>query len=94
MLKVVDGIFMSKLRYGLQLYGKVRTSISDPECAEFKSIQVIQNNLMIFLNGSKIKDMVSISSLLKKFGMILVNQRNAKVNLEEIWKSINAEDYP
>jgi hypothetical protein len=44
-LKVVDGIFTSKLRYGLQLYGKVRSKESDPECADFKAIQVVQNNL-------------------------------------------------
>ena len=29
-LKVVDGMFTSKLRYGLQLYGKVRSKDSDP----------------------------------------------------------------
>ena len=72
-LKVVDGIFTSKLRYGLHLLGKVRTTSSDPECAEFKAIQICQNNLMRSLNGSKIKDMISISTLLKKFGMLSVN---------------------
>ena len=94
MLKVVDGIFTSKLRYGLQLCGKVRLKESDPECADFKAIQFIQNNLMRSLNGSKISDRVSINSLLKKFGMLSVNQLNAKVKLEEIWKASNIEDYP
>ena len=94
MLKVVDGIFTSKLRYGLQLFGKVRTSSSDSESAEFWAIQIIQNNLLRSLNGSKIKDMVSISSLLKKYNMLSVNQLNAKVKLQEVWKALNLEDYP
>ena len=91
---MVDGLFTSKLRYGLQLYGKVRTKDSDPENEEFKSIQLVQNNLMRALNGTKVKDMISISSLLSKFGMLSVNQLNAQVKLAEIWKAINVEDYP
>ena len=93
-LKVVDGIFTSKLRYGLQLLGKVRTLESDPEGADFKAIQLLQNNLMRCLNGTKVKDMVSTNSLLKKFNMLSVNQLNAKVKLVEIWKALNVEDYP
>ena len=93
-LRVVDGLFTSKLRYGLQLYGKVRTKDSDPMCEDFKNLQIIQNNLLRSLNGSKIKDMVSISYLLTKFGMLSVNQLNAQVKLAEIWKVLNVEDYP
>ena len=81
---MVDGLFTSKLRYGLQLYGKVRTKDSDPENEEFKSIQLVQNNLMRALNGTKVKDMISISSLLSKFGMLSVNQLNPQVKLAEI----------
>ena len=46
------------------------------------------------LNGSKIKDIISSSSLLEKFKMLSVNQLNAKVKLMEIWKAKNVEDYP
>ena len=93
-LKLVDGIFMSKLRYGLQLYGKVRMETSDQECAELKGIQLIQNNLLRSLNGSKIKDMVFISSLLTKFNMSSVNQINCQIKLLEVWKALNMPNYP
>ena len=43
--KLVDGLFTSKIRYGLQLLGQVRTKAEDPECADFKAIQLIQNKL-------------------------------------------------
>ena len=92
-LKVVDGLFTSKLRYGVQLYGKVRTSAADPECAEFKAIQIIQNNLMRSLSGNKIKDMISITSLTTKLNMLSVNQLNASIKLLEIWKASNVKDY-
>ena len=93
-LKMVDGIFTSKLRYGLQLMGKVRTSIEDQETAEFKAIQVVQNNLLRLLNGTKTKDMVSIPVMLKKFNMLSANQLNASMKLLEVWKAINLPDYP
>ena len=82
------------MRYGLQLYGKVRTMSSDPECEDFKDIQLVQNNLLRSLNGTRVKDMVSIASLLKKFNLLSVNQLNANIKLVEIWKALNVDDYP
>ena len=67
LMKVVDGIFMSKVRYGLQLYGKVRLTDEDPTNAYFGDIQLVQNDLLRLLNGSKVKDMISIKSMLTKF---------------------------
>ena len=93
-LKLVDGLFTSKLRYGVQLLGKVRTSNEDPECQIFKDIQLVQNNLLRTLNGSKIKDRVSIQQMLEKFNMLSANQLNASVKLLEIWKALNVKDYP
>jgi hypothetical protein len=93
-LRLVDGIFMSKLRYGIQLLGKVRTTIEDPVSADFKEIQLIQNDLLRVLNGSKIKDMVSISTMLNKFNMLSANQINASIKLLEIWKALSVANYP
>ena len=93
-LKLVGGLFTSKLRYGLQLNGKVRISSSDPICEDFKEIQLIQNNLLRSLNDSKLRDMVSITSMLTRFGMSSVNQLNAQCKLLEIWKALNVGDYP
>jgi hypothetical protein len=76
---------MSKLRYGLQLCGKVRTKESDPECNDFKAIQLIQNKLLQSLNGSKIKYMIPTSFLLTKYSIL--TQLNAQIKLVEIWKS-------
>ena len=93
-LKLVDGLFTSKIRYGLQLTGRARMTNEDPECAAFKAIQTIQNNLMRTLNGTKTRDKISIKSLLKKFGMLSVNQINASIKLLEIWKALNDNQHP
>jgi exonuclease III len=93
-LKLVDGLFTSKIRYGLQLLGRVRTRAEDPECADLNAIQLIQNKLLRSLNGTLLKDRVTTSSLLVKFGVLSVNQLNAQIKLLEIWKAINVEGYP
>ena len=93
-LKVVDGLFNSKIRYGLQLIGKARLDSNDPECADFKAIQLVQNKLLRALNCSKLKDKISTKSLLEKFGFLSVNQLNAQVKLLEMWKALNVIDYP
>ena len=93
-LKLVDGLFMSKVRYGLQLYGKVRRSEDSSKCEDFNSIQKIQNDLMRYLAGCQLKDKVSIRSLLDKLNMVSVNQLNAQIKLLEMWKSLHVEDYP
>ena len=45
--KMVDGLFTSKINYGLQLYGKVRTENTDPTNGDIKAIQKVQNKLII-----------------------------------------------
>ena len=59
-LKLVNGLFMSKIRYGLQLYGKMRLVEEDPTGGDLKAIQIVQNDLIRVLNGTKVKDKVSI----------------------------------
>ena len=72
----------------------MRLTNEDPECSAFKAIQIIQNNLMRTLNGSKTSDKISIKSMLEKFGMLSVNQINTSIKLLEIWKALNDDQHP
>ena len=85
---------MSKIRYGLQLIGSVRMSDSDPTNYEMESIQKCQNKMLRILNGTKISDKVSTKSMLTKMNMLSVNQINAQIKLNEIWKSTHIPNYP
>ena len=62
--------------------------------SDFKAIQLVQNKLLRTLNGTKIKDKVSISSMLDKFSMLSVNQLNAGIKLLEMWKALKVDNYP
>ena len=94
LVKVVDGLFTSKINYGLQLYGKVRMSNVDLKNGDLKSIQKVQNKMVRFLNGKTLKDKIHTKVLLEQANLLSVNQLNAKVKLIEVWKALNIEDYP
>ena len=94
LLKVIDGLFTSKIRYGLQLLGRVRLRESDPVNQDLQAIQKIQNKLLRHLNHSRLKDKIRTSDLLEKFKMLSINQLNAQIKLTEMWKAINLQNYP
>ena len=94
LLKISDSLFTSKIRYGLQLLGSVRWLESDPINQDFQAIQKCQNKLLRVLNGTKISDKVSTKSMLLKFKIKSVNQINAQIKLNEMWKSVNIVNYP
>ena len=94
LLKLVDGIFTSKIHYGIQLLGKVRMCDNDPTNKDFDNIQKIQNKLVRMLTKTSLTDKVSTASLLKKCNMLSVNQLNGQIKIQEIWKSLNIKDYP
>ena len=94
-MSIVHSLWVSKLRYGLQLCTRVQIlTEGDKKCMKMKSLQLTQNRLLRALNGSKIKDKVSVISLLKKFNLLSVNQLAAQIKLIEVWKSLNIQDYP
>ena len=66
LMKLVDGLFMSKIRYGLQLLGKVRLNESDPINKDMECIQKVQNKLLRLLTNTRLLDMVSTATLQTK----------------------------
>ena len=51
LLKIVDGLFTSKIKYGMQLYGNVRRNEKDQINSDIQSIQKIQNKPVRLING-------------------------------------------
>ena len=87
--KVVDSIWTSKLRYGLQLYAKVRTNNECPTSAIMENLQKTQNKLIRTLENVRLKDRNRTSDMLTKNKMLSVNQLQAQVKLTELWKAVN-----
>ena len=92
--KVVDSIWTSKLRYGIQLYAKVRTSSECPSSKVMEDLQKTQNKLVRTLENVRIKDKNKTSDMLTKHKMLSVNQLQAQVKLTELWKVVNTDNNP
>ena len=94
LINVIHSLWMSKLRYGLQLCLKVRITESDTRTSAHKSLQKTQNRMLRALNRSRIKDRVSAKSMLEKYDLLSVNQLAATIKLTEVWKINNQEGHP
>ena len=92
--KLVDSLYTSKIRYGLQLFGKVRIEEDDPKQKLLSTLQVTQNKLARFLNGCNISDKINNKTIFENTKLTSVNQLNAQIKLLEVWKSQNNKDYP
>ena len=85
---------MSKIRYGIQLLGNVRTKADESEQKNLGSIQVAQNKLARFLNGNKLLDKIPNHQIYKELNLISVNQINAQTKLLDVWKAHQFERHP
>ncbi len=94
MKKMVESMWMSKLRYGLQLCTRVRTREDDKKTENMKMTQIVQNKMLRMLDNSKIKDKRSIKEMLEKFDLLSVNQTAAQIKLSEAWKASKDSSYP
>ena len=88
---MVHSLWISKLRYGLQLCLKVRLTEADTKSSISKALQKTQNRMLRAISGAKVKDHVSIKSMLEKHNLLSVNQLAAKIKLMEVWKMLNKE---
>ena len=93
-MQIVQALWMSKLRYGLQLCNQVRVKASDSLNSNMKAVQVAQNKMLRMLEGISLKEHITSISLLQKHNIPSVNQLAGEIKLIEAWKSINIPKYP
>ena len=94
MMKVMQSLWMSKLRSGLQLCNQVRVKKEDPENLNMKATQVAQNKMLRMVDGVSLKEHVTSSSLLQKYNIPSVNQLAGEIKLMEAWKATHVPYYP
>ena len=93
-LNVVHSLWMSRLRYGLQLCNKVKVQEEDKTSQNMKSVQIAMNKMVRMLDGVSLKEHITSESLLKKYMLPSVNQLSAEIKMVEAWKIMNIPDYP
>ena len=92
--KIVDSLYTLKLRYGLPLFGKIKWKETEVQEKWLTDLQLNQNKMLRYMNGSKILDKICTTSILAKFDNLSVNQLNAQMKLVDMWKANNCENYP
>ena len=92
--KVANSIFVSKIRYGLQLLGKVRWTNEDSTQGDLGAIQKVQNKMLRLINGKRLMDKISTKALLENVSMLSVNQMNAQIKITEVWKAVHDVKHP
>ena len=92
--RIADSLYTSKIRYGIQLFGKVRQIKSDPTDGLLEGLQIGQNRLARFLHGSTLSDRINNHKIYKEVNILSVNQLNAQTKLLEVWKASQDPKYP
>ena len=93
-MKVANSIFISKIKYGLQLLGKVRMTKEDVEQGDLGAIQKVQNKMARLHNGCRLLYKIKTQTLFKNVKMLSVNQINAQIKLTEVRKAVNDLNHP
>ena len=93
-MNVVHSLWISKLRYGLQLCTTVQLNSEEGKTQTMRVLQLAQNRLLRLLGKVKLSQHVSIRSLLERFNLLSVNQLSAEIKLTEVWKTVHVENSP
>ena len=79
----VDGIILSRVRYGLAVYGNLRKTEEDRKSQAMTKIQKALNKVLRFMIGAKVEDKVPTRKLLERSGLLSINQLVAECKLLE-----------
>ena len=79
-------LVLSKIRYGIAVYGTTRLSEQSPTTNLMHQLEVVVNDTMRLIEGKKRKDRISIESLREKTKLPSANQLTIQAILMEAWK--------
>ena len=88
---VAHGLIISKLRFGLPIYGAPRITTSDYQNVMQKKLQTEVNNVMRLLAGKSKLDMTPIIELMRLTTLPSVNRLVVEQSAIEFWKSVKYE---
>ena len=89
LLPIVHGLLISRIRYGLSLFGSVRTSESDASNHLMSRMQIELNKVLRLVCGKRLSDRISTKDLHQCANVLSVNQMAAECQLREVWRTLN-----
>jgi len=88
--KIAEATVASKIRYGIKIYGAIRSSSSDPQCSITKDLHMSLNHAIA--TKSRIKDHVRIADLCDKTKIKSVNHMSAESKLKMVWSALENDE--
>ena len=85
---------MSKLRYGLALFGPAKLKEQESESRTAQNLKIAFNKVLRLICGKKLRDKEPIEKIVKETGWLSLNQLSAEVRLIELCKVINNPESP
>ena len=90
-IPVTHGPVLTKLRYGLAVYGDVRIEEGDTTPGRMRKLQVALNRIARFLTGIRLQDRIKTEVLLQRAKLPNVNQMAAEKKLGETFRAGKTE---
>ena len=81
--RIADGIFISKLRYCLNLFCPIRIKHYDPHPTQITELKVVYNKLLRIVTGNGILDKISVKKMLAEINWPSINQLSIQTRLEQ-----------
>lgn len=81
LIRTATALFISKLRYCMEIYWPVRISENDPLPLDIQPINTIYNKLLRVITNKRLGDKISIRSMLNSIGWPSINQLCVKTRL-------------
>ena len=92
--QIAQAIVVSKLCYGVGLYGSVRMHEADTLPDVAKELQVVLNDTMRIATKTRLMDRIRITDLMDRTGIRSFNRMSAEDKLTLIWQAVREEDSP
>jgi len=92
--QIAQAIVVSKVRYGIGIYGAVRVHETDPLPESLKDLQVILNHAMRIATKTRLSDRIRIEDLLDRTGFQSINRMSATDKLMLVWQAVNQDGSP
>ena len=87
--QLAQGLVLSKLRYGLSIYGTVRLSETDQESGQMRMLEVAVNDTMRVIERKNRRDLIPIANLRASTKIPSANQMAVQAITMEAWKIQN-----
>ena len=92
--QIAQAIIVSKVRYGIGIYGSIRTQETDTKTEASKDLQIALNHAMRTATKTHLKDHIRIEDLLLQIGFQSFNRMSATDKLMLIWQAVHEDGSP